>query len=483
MSGSKKLEGFIGPTYTLTSVNVATERCLNLYPESLEVPWEKARLWYAPTPGLVQTYNLPTSPLRGMFAQDGRAWAVAGDTLYELFSNGAFVVIGKVALDGHPVSMADNGYGGHQLIVISGGAGYVLDLISGAFTQITATSFPTSPILVVFIDGYFVVLDSTANTMHLSALFDGLTYSGLDVAQRNTSSDNLISMVTDHREIWLIGSKTAEAWYDTGAADFPFAPIPGSYTPQGAAAAYSLQPFDNTVVWVSANTDGAGMVLKQPGPNPQRISTHALEQAMASFPSFSDAESFTYQQGGHTFYVLYFPTANATWVYDASTSMWHERSWYNAATNMQDAHRARTHMFAFGMHLVGDRQTGQIYQWTDKAYDDVGIAIHRIRQSPHICDNKDWIFHKCFELDMEYGLGVQAGQGVNPRVALSWSNDGGHTWSNEYWENVGVQGAYHLRAQWRRLGRARDRVYRVRMTDPIPWRLIEAYLEIEGGTS
>ena len=40
----------------------------------------------------------------------------------------------------------------------------------------------------------------------------------------------------------------------------------------------------------------------------------------------SDARAFTYQKDGHHFYVLTFPTGNKTFVFDASTSLWHERN-------------------------------------------------------------------------------------------------------------------------------------------------------------
>lgn len=478
-----KYTGFIGPTYLLTSVTVAAERCLNLYPESVEVPWEKGRLWLTTTPGLINYCLFPTGSCRGAFAQDGRGWFVAGDHLYEINSDGSFIDRGAVAADGNPASMASNGQGGHQLLVLSGGHGYIFDLIANTLNPIVATGFPTSPLVAGFIDGYFVVLDAIANTMHLSGLFDGTSWSGLDVAQRSTASDNLVSMVMDHREIWLFGSKTGEAWYDSGAADFPFAPIPGSFVPQGSASAFGAQTFDNSIAWISQSVDGGGMVLKAQGYMPTRISNHALEEAMATYPKISDAEGFVYQVNGHVFYVLYFPSANVTWVYDASTGMWHERSWYNASANTQDAHRARCHMYVFGLHLVGDRQTGQVYIWSNTTYSDAGVAIHRIRQAPHICQEKDWVFHKAFELDAEYGLGIQSGQGSNPQIALSWSNDGGHTFSNEYWQTMGAQGNYQQRAQWRRLGRARDRVYKVRMTDPSPLRLNEAYLELQMGLS
>ena len=480
------LRGFVGPTYSIRSTTLAMERCINLFPESLEVPWERAQIYYLPTPGLVTKLTLPDVPTRGLFYQDGRAFAVSGTSFYEIYQDYTYHKYGTVALDSAPASMVSNGYGGHQLLVLSGGSGYIFDLIANTFTPIdtvTYPAFPTTAILCGFIDGYFVVLDSVANTMHLSGLFDGLSWSGLDVAQRSTASDNLVSMAILDREVRLFGTKTGETWYDVGAADFPFAPIPGSYISQGSVAPWTPRAFDNSIAWVSSNADGSGMVMKAQGYAPQRISSHALELAMNGYPTFLDAESWVWQYNGHLFYVLYFPSGNATWVFDASTSMWHEWAWTNAGLNTLEASRARCHMYAWGVHLVGDRMTGDVHLLSASTYSDNGVAVQRIRRSPHVNSELDWVFHTQFELDGDTGIGLPSGQGVSPQVALSWSDDGGQVWSNEYWQSMGAQGVYNNRVQWSRLGRARNRIYQVRMTDPVPWRLNNAYLNVEKGTS
>jgi hypothetical protein len=73
----------------------------------------------------------------------------------------------------------------------------------------------------------------------------------------------------------------------------------------------------------------------------------------------------------------------------------------------------------------------------------------------------------------------QATYGSSPRdpeINLRWSDDGGHVWSNIHTIGAGQQGKYRTRCIWRRLGRSRDRVYEVSVSDPIPWRLLEADL-------
>jgi hypothetical protein len=71
---------------------------------------------------------------------------------------------------------------------------------------------------------------------------------------------------------------------------------------------------------------------------------------------------FTYQQLGHTFYVLIFPTADATWVFDIGEGLWHERTWIDDS-GFEHRIRANDCAAAYGIIVVGDWETGALYQW------------------------------------------------------------------------------------------------------------------------
>src|ERR1700722_1515148 len=55
-----------------------------------------------------------------------------------------------------------------------------------------------------------------------------------------------------------------------------------------------------------------------------------------------------------------------------------------------------------------------------------------------------------------------------PQINLRWSDDGAHSFSNEYSMSMGKTGEFSKRVMWRRLGRSRDRVYEVNGSDPVP---------------
>ena len=109
--------------------------------------------------------------------------------------------------------------------------------------------------------------------------------------------------------------------------------------------------------------------------------------------------------------------------------------------------------------------------------------IRRLRQSPHVSDEHIWQYVSSFQLDVQTGQGTPLGQGLDPQIVLQYSNDSGHTWSQELRVSAGVQGQYAWRAIWRRLGKSRKRTWRVVMTDPVRWHLLSAFVGMEKGTS
>jgi hypothetical protein len=233
---------------------------------------------------------------------------------------------------------------------------------------------------------------------------------------------------------------------------------------------------DNSVFWL----DDKGMVQRAAGYQPQRVSTHAIEFALAEAGNLSSAVAWTYHQEGHAFYAL--SAGDRTWCFDAATGLWHERAWRDA-NGLLHAHRAQC-CFEFAGHtLAGDRETGAIYRLDLDTYTDAGAALPRIRQCPHIAAAGRRQFFRSLQVDMEAGVGLASGQGSDPQAVLQWSDDGGATWSSELWASVGRMGERQARALWRRLGSARDRVFRLTITDPVRVVITGATLDAAAGTS
>ena len=472
---------FIGPAYLHRSANVAAQRCVNLYPEIVEVQNEKTRIVLLGSPGKSLFCTLPKSPIRAEWlASNGRAFAVAGDSLYELFSSGAYSLIGSLSSTTGRVSIADNGL---QMMMVDGVHGYILTFSTNIYAQITDPDFPGAD-LVGFLDGYFIFNIPNTGRFGITALYDGFDINSLDIATAEGSPDNLVSLIVDHRKVWLLGTQSGEIFFNSGNSSFPIERIQGAFMETGCAAKFSVAKLDNSIFWLGADDKGAGIVYRAQNYEPLIISTRAIEQAIRTYSDISDATAYVYQEEGHYFYVLNFPTGNATWVYDVSTQMWHERAYLNIDGSLS-RDRAENHVYAFGQHLVGDCNSGNIYISSVTIYSDYDRPLKAIRSSPHSTGpDMNGVFYKMFELGIDAGVGLDGvQQGDDPQVMLRWSNDGGNSWSTYKNRALGRIGEFTKRLRWNRLGWSRDRVFEVSITDPAPRVLMSATVLAEAQES
>ena len=469
----------LGSSYVARSPNAADSRMVNLFPEIVpEGGKEPAFLQRAPGLRLIQTIG--DGPIRGLWTFGGFGYVVSGNKLYKLTTSYSATELGAVSGTG-PVSMADNG---QQLFVACNGPSYIYNANTGVFQQITDPDFPGA-VTVSYLDGYFVFIEPNSQKVWVTAILEGTQIDALDFASAEGSPDNLISSIVDHREVWLFGANSVEVWYDAGQADFPLARIQGAYNEIGCAATYSVAKLDNGLFWLGADARGNGVVYRANGYTGQRISTHAVEWQIQQYGTISDAIAYTYQQDGHAFYVLTFPTANATWVYDVSTQAWHERAGF--VDGQFTRHRSNCQMNFNGKIIVGDYENGKLYAFDLQKYsDDTAIQkwLRSWRALPTGQNNLKRSAQHMMQLDCESGVGLDGvGQGTDPQVMLRWSDDGGHTWSNEHWRSIGKIGQTGRRVIWRRLGmtmKLRDRVYELSGTDPVKIAIMGAELIAEG---
>lgn len=469
----------LGQAYVARSVNAADNRMVNLYPEPLPTPEGKTSGFLNRAPGLRKLATVGTGPIRGLWAYGDYGYAVSGDRLYRIDSTWNVTPIGLIAGTGQ-VSMVDNGT---QLFIATNPISYIYDAASEELAQITDIDFPGA-VTVGYLDGYFIFQEPNSQRFWTSELLDGTQIDPLSFASAEGMPDNLVSLFVDHREVWLFGTQSVEVWYDAGLEGFPLARIQGAVNEFGCAATFSVAKMDNSLFWLGADQRGHGIVFRANGYAGQRISTHAVEYAIQSYDVISDAIAFTYQQDGHSFYVLTFPSAQATWVYDAATNAWHERAGF--ANGQFIRHRANCQMFYSEEVVVGDFQNGNIYAYDLDQFSDGDFPqkwLRSWRALPTNQNNLKRTAQHSLQIDMQTGVGLNVGQGSDPQVMLRWSDDGGHTWSNEHWMSIGKIGAYGTRAIRRRLGmtlKLRDRVYEASGTDPVKIAIVGAELILSG---
>lgn len=431
------------------------------------------------TPGLALWATLAGGGVRGCIRiNDNLAIVSVGGNFYRVAANATFALIGTVPNGSSPMSMA---YNGTVVMAVCGADGYFIDPVANTVTQIVDENFAGAD-RVDFVDGYFVWNKPDTGQFQISGLYS-TGIDGLDFATAEGGPDNLVSVIVDHREIWLLGENTTEVWINVGDVDFPFQRIQGAFLEIGCAAVNSVAKLDNSIFWLAIDDRGFGTVQRAVGYAPQRVSNHSFEAAVARYRkggTIADAVAYTYAQEGHAFYVITFPTANATWAYDASTNLWHERAYLNPATGSLDRHRSNCQMQFAGMTIAGDWQTAKLYRMDLDVYTDDGATLPMIRVCPHITNDTKYVIFNALELTMQTGVGLTTGQGSDPQAMLKWSDDGGYAWSNELWASIGAIGQRKSRVRWRRLGKSRDRIFMVTISDPVKRVITGASLETMG---
>lgn len=472
---------FVGPSYVYRSTNFDNQRSINHYPDLSEVGNSKGGYILCPTPGRSLFCDVALQSIRGEYATKDRAFVVAYNTLFELSSDGTSTSRGTILTFTGNVSMADNG---EQLIIVDGTAtgGWILDLGTNVFTQITNVNF-AGLTTVTFIDGYFLGNVPGSGIYQWCDLYDGLTWPALNTAVAEGSPDDLVAVVTVHRQAFLLGGTTLEVIYNTGASPDPFQSVQGVFTEYGCNAAFSVQQVANTIFWIGKDESGSNVVWMADGYNPRRISTTPIEKYLSQYDS-STATSYSYQEDGHYFYAINVEGMPTTLVYDITVKQWHERARWNTNSGMYERDRANFHMFAFGKHLVSDYEDGKIYEQSLTYNDDAGTLIKRVRIFPYFADDLEYLYFSEFQIDMQTGVGLvddANDANTNPVMNLRWSDDGGHTWSNYISVPIGRMGEYNTRAIWRRLGRSRARIFESSIVANVPVYLIKAHMQVSKG--
>lgn len=493
----QRFPGFVGPAYQSRSERFDAQRLVNFYIEMDELGSGKGGepAVLISTPGLKYQQSIGNGPIRCTYTQSNTAtaWVVSGKQVFTITGANAIPVLvsGTMSSSIGPVQAADNGT---QVIFVDGTDGYYVDttVTPLALVRIVDPNFHATD-TITFQDGYFIGVDKGVDGAGTGNFFISDLYSidflPLNEANASGASDILVAGISCNRQLYLLGAKSLEIWFDQGgSASTPFARQDGRFSQVGCAAPNSIAVVGETFFWLGSNSQGGGIVYTLENAMPQRVSNHAIEYAIQGLTNLSGATAYSYQQEGHFFYCLNIPGTNTTWVYDTSCKQWHERQ--SSPQGNTGRHFGNTHCILNGLHIVGDYRNGNIYLYDLDTYTDNGDVVNRIRQSPHVSQSLNRLFYKLLEVDMQMGVGLDAIldpvtgdmiQGSDPKIVLEISNDGGQTWTNPIYASIGKIGQYRNRARWQRLGSSRDRVFRVTVSEPVRCTILSAFLDVEQG--
>ena len=447
---------FLGGAYTGRSSNVSSQQCVNYFYEK-GVDSEAL----ISTPGDTVFNSAYGGEVRGGINYNDLAYFVIGDKLVEFDSSGTGVSRGTLLTSNGRVGMAHNGVrtGATQEIMIGDGDQYYIY----DNTTSTLTRYATAVGVPHFFDGYFFFASPGTDRIYNTNSYDGTTITGTDFVTAEGDPDELTAIIVEQRQVFALGKITLSAWYNSGDADTILARFQGGYSQTGCVAEFSPARFDNSIIWLSQNERGNAQVVRL-GSNlqPQIVSSPEINYQLSTYSKVTDAFAYVYQEEGHEFYVLTFPTDRKTWVFDASTEQWHERA--HIIDGEVSRERYNCHVFAFGKHLMGDYANGKIYALDSTSGTANGARMPRIRVTGNHSNQEKRVALASVQLDMEEGVGDPNEDDTS--IWLSYSKDGGHTFSSERGHSIGDKGDYALRVIWRRLGRARNWVFKIRTWSP-----------------
>lgn len=352
-----------------------------------------------------------------------------------------------------------------------------------AFGQITDPAFLAAS-RIAFIEGWLIFNQVGTRTFFTNAPVPySLTFAGAFYALKDSSTDNLVTLFENNRELWLIGERTSEVWYNAGGVNFAFSRLPGIGPQIGCSAQHSIMRLGTDLAWLAANENGQNIIVKTNQYSYDRISNHAIETALSSYPQVSDTLGDCYEDIGHVMGFFTLPTADTTWVYDVSTEMWWQRLSWNSNTGTYHRHIGNVFVNFANLRLWGDYQTGQIHQQSRSFYTDNGAVLRAQRRTPHVWERetRKRIFYSNLQVEFTPGVGLQTGQGSDPQALIRWSDDGAVSWENEIWAPIGKIGETKNRAVVQQIGGdSRNRTFEVNVSDPVPRDIIGATLFGEG---
>lgn len=453
------------------STHHSAQRRINLYGE-VKPQGDRSQLAFYGTPGLELFADLGDTPIRGLHVVGSTLYAVHRGTLYSINNAGVATSEGTLDTTSGRVGMEDNG---RDLVIVDGAEGYIYDTTSDAFNKITDADFPAAN--TVAYQGQRIIVDSDGTgRFYILSLGQNLDptncIDATEFATAESFPDQLVAVHVDGGQVILFGDESMEFWANVGATDFPYTRVDGAVVEWGLAARWSLAKFQNQLAFLAKNRMGEVQAMLLDGYTPRPISTPDEEYIWNGYSTVSDATALSYMTAGHPFYQINFPTAGTSWLFDGQTGLWSELQYGTTG----ERHRAEIGVQFLDKIIVSDYLNGRLYRMDPDVYSDNGVNVAREIISRHVFDEEHISVGRLW-IDMAPGVGTSTGQGTNPQAMLSVSKDAGQTWGPERWRTIGPIGKYGTRAIWRRLGRAYDWTFKLRISDPVKVAISGAWID------
>lgn len=457
-----------GPSSESRSRVLSSQKTLNLYPEAIGSDFILNSF-----PGLAD-FSTGNGPCRGAFEHLNTFYQVSGQNLYSIATDGSRTNIGSIPGTGRCIF---DGIGDNIVIVTEG---LVYESGGATVTPITDSDLE-SPSACGHLNNQ-IIYDGDGGRFATSDVGDASSISGLNYGTAESNADNLIRPFVYDKIAWMMGDKTLEPWENTGTGNPPFSPILGAIIQVGLGALYSVAKNDNGFYFLG---DDKRIYFVQ-GVQETNVTTINLANVIEGFDTIDDAEGNCFQFQNQNFYVITFPTERRSFCFSESVGI--ENGWFelSSATSESERYIGSSFVYFNNKTYVTDSSNGNIYELDKDTFDEFGNAIIRIRDTGTFHGGLIGAAGKLLtmnrlELILETGVGTseQDEDGEGPYVILSWSDDGGRTWSTEQMASVGQAGQFNQKVEWFGLGSFFRRILRFRMSDSVFWCIHSAAADVD----
>ncbi len=351
-----------------------------------------------------------------------------------------------------------------QVMISDGTTAYYYDGVS-----LKTTTLPAGVTCgtLAYLGGFGIFNQPGTGVFWITGLNNFASVDALDFATAESSPDNLVTVFTDHNELWLPGTTTTEVWQLSGGTDFPFTAYTNAKMERGCAAALSYAAEDNTNFFLGEDF----IVYRADGYRPLRVSNTPEEDAIANVSAAAKAACYStiYTWRGSKFLTMTFGT-ELTLQLNIGSGLWNRAKTFGL--NYWRVVGSAGHHSDYLLTVAGIASLAKLNQ-------DEGALIYRGTVSaPGFADDKRISISEFF-LQAEVG---RAATGITPRVMLRCALDG-ETFANERWRTLGTIGQYKNRAVWRNLGQGRSPVLEIGVTDNFEFSVISTRATISVASS
>jgi len=479
-----------GTFYKSESLPISAQECVNFYLNIPERASTSTKTLFS-TPGIRQVTTAGGDVYsRGGHVFNDIPYVVQGTNLFRInvtvdsFGNNVYSstqVNGSTPLPGFDrVMMSDNGTDGNQLVIILPESDIKFNAyiytVAGGLVQISDTDFDGPVSTVRFVDGYFLFTKKNGQKFFVSDLRDGFSYNALDFADAEADPDAIVGSFILRNSPYIFGSETVQQFQNVGGSGFPFAAVPGSVHRKGLVAPQAIEEVNDLMVFLGRAMNETPSIWISNGGSIEKLSTIAIDSQISRYSESVNKSCFAwkYSQAGAQFVGFTFP-GEETFVFDFTAKEWHTRESSPSNSPMND-YRVCAVMDAYGDLIVSDRFSNKIGVLDRDFHSEYDTILKRRFITPQLDNDGAPFFVDSLELVAETGVGGDDGS----LVSMSFSSDGGRTFSNPLERNVGKTGQYRQRIIWNSLGRfGRDACFRFDMSDPVKWAVLKVEAQLE----